>query len=144
MRESVLGKLLGWFNCMANCVVDPVISLIFRGWAVLDFWRSGTLALENFDTRMMLYEYEYNVPLLNPKIAAYLGTGVEIIFPFLIFIGLATRLSTIPLIFLVLVIEFTYQHSPEHIVWFITLFMIMAKGPGMISVDYLIDRFSKK
>ena len=141
---EIILKAVRWFNCGIKCCVDPIVSLVFRVWAVWDFWKSGTLALKDFDNRIMLYEYEYKVPLLNPKVAAYLGTGVELIFPALIMIGLATRLSTIPLIFLVLVIEFTYQHSPDHMVWLICLFMVMAHGPGMVSVDQLIAKMFKK
>ena len=141
---DIVKKIVGGFNCGIKCFIDPVISLVFRVWAVLDFWRSGTLALKSFDTRIMLYQYEYNVPILDPKVAAYLGTGVELVCPALIFIGLATRLATIPLIFLVLVIEFTYQHSPDHIVWLITLFMIMAHGPGALSADHWLWRMFKK
>lgn len=141
---GVMGTAKCWFNCGIKLAVDPIASLIFRIWTMWDFWKSGTLALEDFSTRIMLYEFEYKVPFIEPKMAAYLGTGVELIFPALIFIGLATRLATVPLICLVLVIEFTYQSSPGHLVWLLTLFMVMAHGPGMLSVDYLIGRMRKK
>jgi putative oxidoreductase len=77
-----------------------VIALAAR-FAVADvFWRSGQTKVAGFSIReesFYLFRKEYKVPLLAPDLAAYLSTAGERVFPILLFLGLASRLSALGL-----------------------------------------------
>ena len=112
--------------------------------AVADiFWRSGRTKVNGFSIReetFYLFREEYKVPLLPPDLAAYLGTVGEHIFPVLLVIGFASRLSALALFGMTLVIQFFVVPGgwPEHILWLALLGSIIARGPGAISLDHLV------
>jgi putative oxidoreductase len=87
-----------------------------------------------------LFRDEYKVPLLPPDIAAYLATTAEHVLPVLLVIGFATRLSALGLLGMTAVIElFVYPGAwPEHALWATLLLWIIARGPGVVSLDHLI------
>src|SRR5262245_30212989 len=68
--------------------------LVLRLGVALVFWRSGLTKLPfgNLST-LALFEEEYRVPLLPPETAAYLATAIEIVVPWLLLLGLGTRLG---------------------------------------------------
>ena len=80
------------------------------------------------------------MPLLPSDLAAYLATIAEHAFPILLVIGLATRLSALGLLGMTLVIQLFVIPGgwPEHLLWFSVLLMIIARGPGAISLDHWI------
>jgi putative oxidoreductase len=112
--------------------------------AVADvFWRSGQTKVNGFSIReetFYLFREEYKVPLLPPNLAAYLSTIGEHVFPILLFIGLASRLSALGLFGMTMVIQLFVVPGgwPEHILWLSLLTVIIARGPGAISIDHLI------
>lgn len=112
--------------------------------AVADiFWRSGRTKVHGFSIReetFYLFKEEYKVPLLPPDLAAYLSTIGEHVFPVLLVVGLASRLSALGLFGMTLVIQIFVVPGgwPEHILWFALLLSIIARGPGAISLDHLI------
>ena len=112
--------------------------------AVADvFWRSGQTKVSGFSIReetFYLFREEYKVPLLPPDLAAYLSTIGEHVFPILLFVGLAARLSALGLFGMTMVIQLFVVPGgwPEHILWLSLLTLIIARGPGAISLDHLI------
>ncbi|MCB2081048.1 MAG: DoxX family protein [Hyphomicrobiales bacterium] len=133
---------------VAEQFTDPVI-LGIRLWLAKVFWTSGTLKLDtgflgigqgNWESTLILFEYEYQVPILTPQAAAYLSTAAELIFPILLVLGLGSRIAAFGLLFMTAVIEFTYQHSPEHVIWALFLGTVLTYGPGRIALDFLISR----
>jgi putative oxidoreductase len=58
----------------------------------------------------------------------------------LLVIGLASRLSALGLLCMTAVIQlFVYPDGwPDHILWAACLLLIIARGPGTISLDHLI------
>jgi putative oxidoreductase len=89
-----------------------------------------------------LFRSEYNVPLLSPEIAAHMSAFAEHFFPVLILVGFATRFSALALIGMTLVIQlFVYPEAyPTHGTWIAILLLLVAKGPGCLSIDHLIAR----
>jgi putative oxidoreductase len=87
-----------------------------------------------------LFREEYKVPLLPPDLAAYLSTIGEHVFPILLFLGLASRLSALGLLAMTMVIQLFVVPGgwPEHILWVSLLALIIARGPDAISIDHLI------
>jgi len=107
------------------------------------FWRSGQTKVSGFMLReetFVLFREEYRVPLLPPGVAAYAATAAEHVFPVLLIIGLASRLSALALLGMVAIIQtFVYPGAwPEHLLWAALLLAIIARGPGLISLDHLI------
>jgi putative oxidoreductase len=128
---------------LAERIPYAVIALAAR-LAVADvFWRSGQTKVSGFSIReetFYLFREEYKVPLLPPDLAAYLSTVGEHVFPILLFLGLASRLSALGLLAMTMVIQLFVVPGgwPEHILWLSLLALIIARGPGAISIDHLI------
>jgi putative oxidoreductase len=128
---------------LAERIPDSVIALASRVAVAEVFWRSGQTKVSGFSIReetFYLFREEYKVPLLPPDVAAYLSTIGEHVFPVLLFIGLASRLSALGLFGMTMVIQLFVVPGgwPEHILWLSLLTLIIARGPGAISLDHLI------
>ncbi len=122
-----------------------LIALLARVAVALVFWRSGQTKVDGWqitDTTFLLFREEYQVPLLSPEIAAYLATIQEHLLSALLVIGLFSRLSALGLLGMTIVIQtFVYpSHYPEHLLWGALLFLIVARGPGALSLDHLLFR----
>ena len=128
---------------LAERIPQSLVTLLARI-AIADiFWRSGRTKVSGLSIReetFFLFREEYKVPLLPPDFAAYLSTIGEHVFPGLLVIGLATRLSALILFGMTLVIQLFVVPGgwPEHLLWFALLLLIIARGPGAISLDHLI------
>jgi len=89
-----------------------------------------------------LFRDEYQVPLLAPEVAARMAMIQELTIPIFLFLGLATRLATLPLLGMIAVIQiFVYPNAyNDHLVWGAILVLVLTRGPGVFSLDYLIER----
>lgn len=116
----------------------PVLLLGMRLWIARVFYLSGLTKISNWDATLFLFQSEYKVPFIPPDIAAYMSTFNELTCPVLLVLGFATRLATLPLLAMTLVIQFTYELSVEHTYWGFLLLTLLILGPGKISVDYCI------
>lgn len=122
-----------------------VVALLTRV-AIADvFWRSGQTKVDGWqitETTFELFREEYRVPLLPPEVAAYLATIQEHLFSVLLLVGLASRFSALGLLTMTAVIQiFVYPANyPDHLLWASALLLIVARGPGVLSIDHLIRR----
>jgi putative oxidoreductase len=136
---EILDKGRDW----AERIPYSVIALASRV-AVADiFWRSARTKVNGLSIReetFYLFREEYKVPLLPPDLAAYLSTIGEHVFSVLLIAGLASRLSALGLFGMTLVIQLFVVPGgwPEHILWLSLLALIIARGPGTISLDHLL------
>ncbi|HVY33438.1 MAG TPA: DoxX family protein [Caulobacteraceae bacterium] len=117
-----------------------LIALIARAATCTVFWSSGTQKLSDWSATLALFETEYHVPLIPPHPAAYMATTIEIGCAVLVMAGLATRAAVFVLLGMTTVIEvFIYPGAwPTHIQWVAFMFVLLARGPGKISLDALI------
>lgn len=106
-------------------------------------FRSGMLKLNSPQFSVTLFRQEYQVPLLSPEVALWLTTIAEVGCGVLLFLGLATRLATIPLFVMAAVIQlFVYPEAwVERITWVTLLVLLLTRGAGVLSLDYLIERW---
>ncbi len=123
--------------------LQPVLNVVFRLWIAKIFFMSGLTKIKSWDTTLMLFEYEYAVPVLNFKMAAFLSTGAELLFPVLLVAGLAGRFSAAALFVLNFVAAIAYPDvSPaginDHYFWGAMLLVLVVYGPGKLSIDHLI------
>jgi len=130
---------------LLNAIPYSAIALIARAATFSVFFRSGTQKLSDWSATLMLFENEYHVPVLPPHVAAYMAAGMELGGSILILLGLATRLSVLALLGMVLVIQtFIYPEAwPDHIQWLAFMFILLARGPGLISLDAAIGRWRR-
>jgi putative oxidoreductase len=98
--------------------------------------------LANWDTAVALFVDEYKVPLLPPELAAYLAVSIELATPVLLVAGLFTRFAALVLLGMTTVIEvFVYPLAwPTHLQWAAMLLILLCRGPGRLSIDYLLWR----
>lgn len=111
----------------------------FHGWGFLDqSWQFYNLN----DSTFMLFQYEYSLPLISYKIAAYLVTYSEFFLALAIFIGLITRLSALALLGMTAVIQFMVYPDAwsTHILWAAILLYLIKQGPGRLSLDHLLTK----
>lgn len=106
------------------------------------FFNSGLLKINSFEFAVRLFRDEYQLPFIDPLNGARLAAFCELVFPLFLIFGLATRLATLPLLGMVAVIEiFVYPKAwVEHLLWASVLVLLLTRGPGKISFDYLIER----
>ncbi|HML92664.1 DoxX family protein [Methyloceanibacter sp.] len=146
---SILTEWLERGRRLAESVPYSAVALVARISVASVFWRSAqtkvdeTLQLKN--STFFLFREEYKVPIIPPDIAAYLATYQELIGSVLLVVGIATRLTALAFIGMVAVIQiFVFPNGwPDHILWFALLFLLVARGPGAISLDHLIWRRTK-
>ena len=113
-----MSTLINWLEAgrqLAERIPYSFVALLARVAAASVFWRSGQTKVDGFlhikDSTFFLFREEYMVPL-----------------------------SALGLIFMTAVIQiFVYPEGwPDHILWFAALLLIVARGPGAISLDHLI------
>ncbi len=143
-------------------VPDSLIALIGRFSISAIFWKSGQTKVEGLaidlvsgdfqfgwphlsESALELFRSEYRLPLLAPELAAPMAAFGEHLFPILILLGLATRFSSLALLVMTMTIQiFVYPDAyPTHGVWVTVLLVLIARGPGVISLDHwLAKRFT--
>ena len=120
------------------------LQLFMRIWIAKVFFMSGLTKISNWENTMMLFQYEYAVPLITTSFAAYSATFFELMIPPLLVLGFTTRLAAIPLLIMTAVIEFTYMEHIQHLGWALMLMVLITKGAGKFSIDcFLNKKFGK-
>ena len=120
--------------------LQPAAQLLARWYVGAVFFRSGLTKLMDWDTTVALFMDEYHVPLLNPTVAAYLGTAAEVALPVLLVLGLGGRfaaaglfvLNAVAVLSLMDVAPAAFQ---QHLFWGSLLAALLLWGPGRWSID---------
>ena len=125
--------------------LSPAVDLAIRVFVASVFFKSGLTKIASWSSTLALFENEYAVPLLPPELAAVLGTGVELIFPVLLVLGLGSRLSAGVLFVFNLIAVASYPDLGEvglrdHQMWGLLLVVTLLHGPGALSLDHLIGK----
>ena len=135
---EIVKQLLRWLDG----VPYTLLAIPLRFAVATVFWNSGMTKLPNWDTTIALFTDEYKVPLLPPEVAAYMVASIELTTPVLLVLGLLTRPAAFVLLGMTTVIEvFVYPQAwPTHIQWAAMLLVLLTRGPGRLSLDWLIRR----
>jgi putative oxidoreductase len=125
---AALGRVPQWFHL-----------LLFRLAVASVFLKAGLTKIASWELTIQLFRDEYKVPVLPPELAARMATTFELACPILLIIGLATRLATLPLLGMIMVIQlFVYPGAwSEHLTWGSILLVLLTRGPGGVSLDRL-------
>jgi len=128
---------------LLEAIPYSVIALVARLATFVVFWRSGQIKLADWSATLSLFQTEYRVPLIPSDVAAHLAASLELGGSVLVLFGLLTRLSALAFIGMIAVIQFFVYPSawPDHVQWLGFLLLLVARGPGRVSIDALIDRY---
>lgn len=123
--------------------VQPVLSLFARFYVAWVFFASGLTKIDDWESTLFLFEYEYQVPLLNFVLAAYLATIAELIAPVLLSLGLASRFNAIVLSVVNVVAVLSLEDMAPaafngHVIWGLLLLQVVFWGAGKLSVDHIV------
>jgi putative oxidoreductase len=117
------------------------IALVARFGIAGVFFLSGRTKVDGLlsvnDSAVTLFREEYRLPLVSPELGAHLAAYAEHLFPVLLVLGLATRLSALALLGMTAVIEiFVYPDAwATHLSWAAPLVYLAARGAGRWSLD---------
>lgn len=140
--------LVGWMGRVAIFVAPPVL----RAALAIPILRSGFTKWSGFLVlspvapymfanmfKLHIFGHAYSFPA--PDAVAYIDAVAEIVLPVLLIVGLATRFSAFGLLVMIGVIQLTVPSawSTFHLPWAALAVAIMALGPGVISLDELIE-----
>ena len=131
-------------DALTRLVTHDVLALATRLGIAAIFFYSGRTKVTGFmtltDSAYELFRTEYKLPLLPPEIAAHLAAYAEHLFPLLLVLGLATRLSALALLGMTLVIQvFVYPDAwPTHLSWAALTLYLVGRGAGRFSADNML------
>ncbi|WP_231512423.1 DoxX family membrane protein [Paucibacter sp. KBW04] len=119
--------------------------LLARLFVAQVFFLSGLTKLRDWSVTLALFQDEYQVPLLPPELAAYLGTAGELALPVLLVLGLGGRfaalgLSVVNLMAVLSLAEIAPAALLGHQLWGVLLLLLGLFGAGRLSVDEFLFR----
>jgi putative oxidoreductase len=142
MAQTETPSLYGRLTALAERALPVDLLLLVQRFGIAAvFFQSGRTKVEGLftilQTTVDLFELEYALPLLPPKLAAYMAAGAEHLFPVLLVLGLFSRLSASALLGMTLVIQlFVYPDAwPTHLSWAGLMLPLIAMGGGRIALD---------
>jgi len=157
--HGLIPGLIHGFIAVCRRIPHTLVAFVARFSIAAVFWKSGQTKIQDFaidivnqeftlgwprlsDSVLYLFRDEYQLPVIPPEIAATMAAFAEHLFPLLILLGLATRLSALALLGMTLTIQlFVYPDAyPTHGTWAAVLLLLMVHGPGKLSLDHWIAR----
>ena len=117
------------------------------------FWRSGQTkvvegrVLQIDPAQYDLFASEFSGLPLDPAIAVPLTTYAEHLFPILLLLGLATRLSAGALLVMTLVIQiFVFSDAwwPVHSLWAAMAAILIVRGGGLFALDAVAAKLRRR
>ncbi len=134
-------RVTGWLaGPLAHAAMLLFVRIVLAG----TFWRSGRSKIEEgswltiSDGTFDLFREDYSAVPLPPEFAALASTTAEHLFPILLVLGLATRLSAFALLVMTMVIQiFVFPEAwwPVHSLWTALALVLILKGGGPVSID---------
>jgi putative oxidoreductase len=144
---SLLGKLFDAHEAVGRGLaiyLEPVFNLAARIWMGKIYIDSGLARVGNWDKQEFLFQDEYKLGLLPPKLWAIITTGAELVLPVLLFVGLFTRVPALGLLIMTAFIHFVVGYAnddylaPYHYVWMLVFGYLFIRGGGPLSIDGFI------
>jgi putative oxidoreductase len=149
---STVAMFYRWLVQAGTLLQSPLLLLIRLCWGI-QFFMTGLGKLMHIQK---IIDYFTSIPIIFPALNAYLVGCTEMIGGALLTIGLASRLTAIPLAFTLVIAYLTTEKDALKSLYtftdvdpfltaapFLFLFaclIVIAFGPGVFSLDYLIKR----
>ncbi len=129
---------------------QPAAQWLARLYVAKVFLLSGLTKVRDWDITLALFADEYQVPLLSPTLAAWLGTGAELLLPVLLALGITGRAAALGLFMVNAVAVISLSEIGEaalqqHVFWGSLLLGLMLWGPGRWSFDaWWVGRLARR
>jgi putative oxidoreductase len=155
---GLAGMIASGIGLMAR-IPHSLVALIGRFAIAGVFWRSGQTKIEGLAIDIVegqfqlgwprlsahavdLFREEYQLPLLPPELGAVLAATGEHVLPILLLVGLGTRFAALGLLVMTLVIQLLVYPGAwaVHGTWAAVLLWLMMRGPGVVSLDHILQR----
>lgn len=125
--------------------IEGALLALGRLAVAIGFWRLGRAAADGViasDDTKFTFEFDYQLPVVNPYVAAHVVTIAELALAILLLAGLATRTTAVALILLTIVIQvwIAPDETVQHAIWIAVLAALVWRGGGPYSVDSLLRR----
>ncbi|MFT5400410.1 MAG: putative oxidoreductase [Planctomycetota bacterium] len=141
---------LGAINKGLSTLQSPFL-LAIRVYVAWVFLKSGMHKIGDWETTLVLFEWEYKVPLLNYELAAYLATFGELVFPVILIAGFGTRFTAIAISLINIMAVVAYYSTLAkgaglvwHYLWGSMLLTNILYGGGHFSLDqWLKSKFTQ-
>ncbi|GAA6141697.1 DoxX family protein [Hydrogenophaga sp. 5NK40-0174] len=138
--------------CLLSRTLDrlqPLGALAARAYVAHAFFLAGLTKIRDWETTMLLFTHEYQVPLLSPSVAAVMGTAGELVLPVLLVLGLGGRIGALGLsvvnIVAVLSLEDIAPAALQlHVTWGVLLAALALYGSGAWSVDRILRAWRQR
>lgn len=166
-RRSVVTRLVEGFVAVCSFIPYALVALALRLVIARVFFLDGQtrvdgvhvpLEVQGLDLSVVLptqvraetfaiFFTQYAALPLSPVLAAYLVSAAEFVLPVMLVLGLGTRFAALGLLIMTALIQFYVL--PEalwttHVYWASLLMVLLALGPGRISLDALIRAVSRR
>lgn len=128
----------------------PALDLGLRLFLANVFFKSGSTKIKTWDSTLYLFSDVYQVPLLNPEVAAWLATCAELGLPVLLVLGLFGRFAASGLFILNVVAVISYYSGlseaglNQHLYWGMLLAVLLLISRGAWSVDAWLEKRLQK
>ncbi|MCU7843077.1 MAG: DoxX family protein [Candidatus Thiodiazotropha sp. (ex Monitilora ramsayi)] len=142
--NSLIDNVQRLFDMLGRMIPEWGIALLARGAIAYTFWSSGRSKVSGIldlsDSTFLLFEHEYNVPVIPSDIAAYMATYAEHFFPILLVLGLFTKFAALSLLLMTAVIQiFVYPEAWNvHMWWALAMLYLIRYGGGKLSLDHFL------
>lgn len=140
-----MAKIINLYNTIFGKIdlLQPVALLAARFYVAWVFFKAGLTKLRDWDSTLMLFEYEYAVPVLNFEVAAYLATFGEIVLPIMLVFGIFGRKAALGIFVVNYIAVISFEDMPaaalnEHILWGVLMLVVAVWGAGKLSLDNLL------
>lgn len=148
MRATLIISFVDFYDRLTTIIesyIQPVANVLARTYVAWVFFASGLTKIRDWESTLMLFEYEYSVPVLNFEVAAYMATVGELILPVLLAFGLTSRISALGLSIVNVVAVYSLEDLAiaalySHVIWGVILLYIVFFGGQKLSVDFVIRK----
>jgi putative oxidoreductase len=124
----------------------PVLDFGLRIYLASVFFKSGLTKIHNWDSTLSLFSDVYQVPLLNPEVAAWMATCAELGLPVLLVFGLFGRFAAAGLFILNAVALISYYSElsqagiNQHVYWGVLLAILLVINRSVWSIDVWLEK----
>jgi putative oxidoreductase len=123
--------------------LQPMILILARLYIAWTFFKAGLTKINDWDSTLLLFEYEYDVPLISYELAAYMGTFGELVLPAFLALGFLTRINAVGLFIVNVIAVISLPDMPPaaynlHVIWAAVIGLNIFWGAGRISVDHYL------
>lgn len=135
---------LSRYDMRMNDWGGSLLSLAIRWFVGWQFFKAGLIKIADWSSTLALFRDEYQVPVIPPELAAVMGATGELMLPVLLFVGLLSRPAALALFAVNLMAVISYPQlfkfeCPagllDHFYWGALLMVLVAFGPGRLSID---------